>query len=113
MSSQAEANLSALIESTEDLIWSVDLEYRLITFNRAFEQDIKRNYGVQAAPGMRPEDLLPPARAALWDPFYKRAQSEGSFRIEYVLAKDGPSSFRSIQSSSMEKPRAFPSSAKT
>jgi len=34
MPNQAEANLSALIESTEDLIWSVDLDYRLITFNR-------------------------------------------------------------------------------
>jgi hypothetical protein len=38
---RAEANLGALIESTEDLIWSVDLNYGLLTFNRAWQDDIR------------------------------------------------------------------------
>src|ERR1035437_2090037 len=29
----AQANFSALIESTQDMIWSVGLDYRLISFN--------------------------------------------------------------------------------
>src|ERR1039457_1393228 len=37
---QAEANLSALIERTNDLIWSVDLDYRLLTFNNALRADV-------------------------------------------------------------------------
>ena len=37
---RADANLAALIESTEDLIWSVDLNYGLLTFNRALQDDI-------------------------------------------------------------------------
>jgi PAS domain S-box-containing protein len=82
---RAEANLAALIESTEDLIWSVDLNYGLLTFNRAFHDDIQWNFGVQPAAGMRAEDLLPPARAALWPPLYDRALSEGPFRAEYSL----------------------------
>jgi len=81
----ADANLSALIESTEDLIWSVDLNYRLLTFNRAFHDNIQRNFGVLSAVGMRPGDVLPPARAALWPPLYDRALSEGPFRMEYSL----------------------------
>ena len=35
---------------------------------------------------MRPVDLMPPARAALWPPLYGRALSEGPFRAEYSLA---------------------------
>jgi PAS domain S-box-containing protein len=83
---RADANLAALIESTEDLIWSVDLNYGLLTFNRAFHDNIQRNFGVRSAVGMRPEDLLPPARAALWPPLFERALSEGAFRAEYWLA---------------------------
>jgi hypothetical protein len=41
---QAEANLSALIESTEDLIWSVDLDDCLVTFNSALKQHISSHY---------------------------------------------------------------------
>jgi PAS domain S-box-containing protein len=35
---------------------------------------------------MRPQDLLPPERAALWTPLYERALAEGPFRVEYSLA---------------------------
>ena len=82
---QAEANLAALIESTEDLIWSVDLDYRLTTFNGALRQNIEETFGVRLEMGMRHYELLPPERAALWPPFYARAISEGPFRMEYSL----------------------------
>jgi len=83
---RADANLAALIESTEDLIWSVDLNYGLLTFNRAFHDNIQGNFGIRSALGMRPVDLLPPERAALWTPLYERVLSEGPFRAEYSLA---------------------------
>jgi PAS domain S-box-containing protein len=83
--SQAAANLSALIESTEDLIWSVDLDYRLLTFNRVLQQAFERSYGVLVAAGKRGEDLLPPERAALFPPLYERALTQGPFRTEYTL----------------------------
>jgi PAS domain S-box-containing protein len=82
---RAQANLSALIESTEDLIWSVDLNLGLVTFNQAFRAHIAGNYGVRAAAGMRSEDLVPPAKAALWPPLFQRALSEGPFRVGYSL----------------------------
>ncbi len=82
---QAKANLSALIESTQDLIWSVDLEYRLIAFNKALEKDIQNTCGVQLEVGKVFHDALPPERAALWPPFYERALYIGSFRAELVL----------------------------
>jgi PAS domain S-box-containing protein len=82
---QAEANLRALIESTGDLIWSVDLNYGLLTFNKAFCDHIERNFGVRAAVGMRPEDVLPPERVAIVRPLFQRALSEGPFQVEYSL----------------------------
>jgi diguanylate cyclase (GGDEF)-like protein/PAS domain S-box-containing protein len=80
---QVEANLTALIESTEDYIWSVDLHYGLIAFNRAVQKDYENSFGTHAAVGMRPEQLLPPAIAANWPPLYERALREGPFRVEY------------------------------
>jgi len=85
MPNQAKANLSALIESTEDLIWSVNLDYRLIAFNSAFQKHIEDTFGVRPEVGMCPEDFAPPERAALWPPIYERVLREGPFRVEYPL----------------------------
>ncbi len=83
---RAKANLSALIESTEDPIWSVDREDRLTVFNRAVQQHVESMFGVRLAPGMRPSDIAPPERAGLMPALYKRARSEGAFRVEFPLA---------------------------
>jgi diguanylate cyclase (GGDEF)-like protein/PAS domain S-box-containing protein len=81
----AEADLTALIESTRDLVWSVDLDYRLTAFNGALRQNIEETFGVRLEIGMRHYELFPPERAVLWQQFYARAISEGPFRIEYSL----------------------------
>ncbi|MGA9667684.1 MAG: PAS domain S-box protein, partial [Terracidiphilus sp.] len=85
MRNQAEASLSALIESTEDHIWSVGLDDRLTLFNRAFQRHIERHFGVQIAAGMSAADLFPPERAALWPAYFERARTKGPFRTAYTL----------------------------
>ena len=82
---KAEANLAALIESTKDLIWAVDLGYRLVAFNGAMAENIETNFGISVKLGMLPEELLPPERARFWRPMYDRALREGSFVVEYGL----------------------------
>ena len=82
----AGAHLRALIESTRDMIWSVDLEYRLVTFNKAVSDEFKYNHGIKAKAGMGPGDLSTPDRAALWPPLYERALKEGPFQTEYRMA---------------------------
>jgi diguanylate cyclase (GGDEF)-like protein/PAS domain S-box-containing protein len=81
-----EANLLALFESTRDLVWSVDLEYRLLAFNRALREHIERNFGARIGLGRGPEEFLPPDRAALWPPLYERALASGPYYTEYPLA---------------------------
>ena len=85
---QAAANLYALIESTEDLIWSVDLNYGILTFNSALQRHLERYFGTQIAIGKRPEDLLPPERAAIWLTLFQRAIAQGPFRAELPIAND-------------------------
>jgi PAS domain S-box-containing protein len=79
------AHLVALIESTQDLIWSVDLEFRILTFNRAFAENFLRNWGVAVRAGMTPAEILPPSRAQFWPPLFSRALRDGPFRTEYTL----------------------------
>ncbi len=80
------AHLRALIESTRDMIWSVDLNYRLNTFNKALSDEFRNNHGIKAKAGMGPGDLLPPALAARWPPLYERALKEGPYQTEFRMA---------------------------
>jgi PAS domain S-box-containing protein len=53
--------LSALVDSTSDMIWSVDSEgFGLLTFNRGLYEYFLNQRGIRIEAGMCPEDLLPP-----------------------------------------------------
>ncbi|MEQ8676627.1 MAG: ammonium transporter [Aggregatilineales bacterium] len=43
---QNEANLTALIENTQDMIWSIDRDYRVVTLNSSFRTVYDLAYGV-------------------------------------------------------------------
>lgn len=79
------AHLSALVDSTQDLIWSVDLDYSLITFNQALADCLLKSYGILASAGSRVHDWLPPEIASQWQSRYARALAEGPYRVEYQL----------------------------
>ena len=85
MPKNAEANLLDLIESSEDMWGSVDLDYRMVVFNKNFERYVQSCFGVQVVKGMNPMDILPPERAAAWPVFYQRALTQGGFRTEHTL----------------------------
>jgi PAS domain S-box-containing protein len=80
-----QSTILAVMGSTEDLIFSVDLNFDLIVFNTAFQKYSESAYAVKPTPGMPIHELVPPARAALWDTFFQRALAEGSYRIELLL----------------------------
>ena len=81
---EAQANMRVLINSTNDLIWSVDLDFRLLTYNEPLREHIQKVYGTSVFLGARPEDLLPPDRAALFPCLYRQVLDEGSQRQEYT-----------------------------
>jgi PAS domain S-box-containing protein len=83
-------NLSALINNTKDLMWSVDKDFKLITSNQPFDETIRHISGQAIAkgsnilaPGFSPEQLK------RFKIFYDRAFSGESFtEIEYTGIPD-------------------------
>ena len=72
-------NLKALIDNTDDLMWSVDSDFKLITCNRAFREKVKflSNQTANKGGGVLPISLR-------FIAFYARAFSGESFiEIEY------------------------------
>ncbi len=73
----SEANLNATINNTEILIWSVDRELNLLTFNKAFFDHMKTRYGTEIKVGERILAGLPPGSVneldANWNQRYLRA----------------------------------------
>jgi signal transduction histidine kinase len=79
---ETRANLTALIESSTDFIWSVDCRERLLTFNSNLATFLRRTHGTDPSLGMPCDQLLPPDRARMWTGLYQRAFREGPYRIE-------------------------------
>jgi PAS domain S-box-containing protein len=87
----SEAKLTALIENTSAAIWSVDREYRYVTFNSHFQRQALELIGRLPTVGMKLEDLLPPEKAAERTQLYERALAGEHFVTEVVFAmKSGP-----------------------
>jgi len=73
-------NLYALINNTDDLMWSVDRNFRLITSNQAFDNMIKKMSGIQVEKG---ENILSwsfdKALQARYKKYYERAFAGETF----------------------------------
>lgn len=87
----SQATLSTIIDSTADMIWSVDSEtLRLLTFNRSFGLYLSMNRGISAAAGMGVEELASSEEEiGFWRDVYRRGIEKGSFAIEL---NEGPGS---------------------
>jgi PAS domain S-box-containing protein len=77
------AFLLALMNSTDDLIWTVDAkEFKLTSYNRAFEEFLQEILGLKVTVGLTAREILPAAFAQRWDAFYARVLREGTFSTE-------------------------------
>ena len=85
---EAKAINDAIVNSTPDLIWSVDAErFNLLAYNQAMRDYFSHLRHVELRIGM-PQDelLLPGAHRAYWLELYRRALAEGGFTEEYVVS---------------------------
>jgi PAS domain S-box-containing protein len=83
---EAQTLTNAIVDSTSDLIWSVDPEnFGLLTFNFGLRNYFIKGREMQIEVGMRPEELFPPGEfVQKWREFYQRALMDGSYTIEYI-----------------------------
>lgn len=80
------SNLEALINSTNDLIWSVNTECKLIASNKAFVAEMLQSVGVEFKPGddLMVSQLFPEDFLAYWKTLYDRAFAGEAFIEEIV-----------------------------
>jgi PAS domain S-box-containing protein len=78
---------NAIVESTSDMIWSVDPErFGLLTYNRGLLDYFEEERGMQIKLGDRPEELFPDAEFVdRWHLMYNRALKEKSYCLEYQV----------------------------
>jgi len=82
--------LTSLINSTSDMIWSVDAErFGILTYNQGLYDRFNNAYDIQLKGGETPEDLLPPDFARKWHDLYQRALAEGPYTTEYEAYAEG------------------------
>jgi PAS domain S-box-containing protein len=87
-----QTNQEALINNTNDLIWSVDNQLRLITANRAFIESLQASAGRTVKPGddLIMRDVFPDEFLNAWVAMYERGLSGESFEAEiYTAAGEG------------------------
>jgi PAS domain S-box-containing protein len=77
-----QANLTALLENTNDSIWSVDRNYCLIAYNSQIVEAFLLGYGVRLAPGMRIVDQVSEDEGISWARLYDRALQGERFSVE-------------------------------
>jgi len=83
---QMQSNLTALVESTDDLIWSVDTGGRMLAYNRALAEHIRKSHGVEIQPGDAQYEQLPAPLVRAWRELYRRALAEGAYRTEFDIS---------------------------
>jgi PAS domain S-box-containing protein len=76
-----QANLTALIENTEDLIVSIDLDYRVLAMNTRYQTLFEAQFGKTLALGDSPLDFVGEI-APLWKAMFDRALGGERFREE-------------------------------
>ncbi len=80
-------NLEAIINSTNDLIYSVDAEKFLVTmFNQSLATGMRSRYGVEVRVGAAPEELLPAPYDGYFKEFFRRAVRDGRFQTGYTTS---------------------------
>jgi len=78
----SQANLNATINNTEVMIWSVDRNLRLLTFNREFFRYMQDRYGLELQPGILTRDSIGPELADWWEQKYYQALAGEKVTIE-------------------------------
>lgn len=79
------AQLEAIFESTDDIIYSVDTKYNIINFNSALKDFIKRSYNCDIKRGQSFMKFVPYKIAKEWKNYYDNAIGTGRHNFEYYI----------------------------
>ena len=89
------ANLNALVESTGDVIWSVNADHALITFNAAFALAVEARTGHEPSVGDGPEELYPSDQAIWFQQAYDEVMRTG--RVSKIRSEEMDGELRQLE----------------
>jgi PAS domain S-box-containing protein len=73
--------LRSIIDSTEDLVWSVDKDYKLLYYNASFKNTVEKIFGLIVKEDILLKDVFP-REYHVWTEFYERAVVDGKFQVD-------------------------------
>lgn len=80
------SNLLSLINSTEDIIWFIDLNKRVVLANEATIAAFKRGRGVDVKPGILTTDFWPRQETGYYDQIFESALRGKTLQLNYTAA---------------------------
>ncbi len=79
-------NLQSLIDNTENSIWSLDTEYKIITASKVYRQDMKNIFDADIVPGFDVRQLFShPAYPPDWKQQYKDVFSGKELFVNFIF----------------------------
>ena len=84
---ESQALLKSIIDSTSDMIWSVDSKnFGLLQWNNSFYDYFNKERGIKIGVGMSPSDLFPVGSDFIefWRDKFSKVLAEGSYSLEYT-----------------------------
>lgn len=95
---QHEQNLLALINNTDDLMWSVDCDFNYFIFNEPYKRNYKRAFGEDLYVGKSALNLKQgSAHVQKWKALYQRALNGEKFTVDMDFALEEDSYFTTIR----------------
>jgi PAS domain S-box-containing protein len=82
---ESEARLTALIENTNDIMWSVDRDFYFTTMNSSFRTLMLIFYGTKIDLGENLKEVLPKQIRDEWVDYHEKALAGQRFSVEFSL----------------------------
>jgi len=79
---ESRANVTAIIENTNDSIWAIDTKYQIIYINNVFKTEFQLAFGVQLEKGMNLVQSIPIHLRQFWKDKYDSVLSNQHFVFE-------------------------------
>lgn len=80
---ESEARLTALIENTTDLVWSIDNDFNFTAMNNSFKSLFKQNFNTNIKVGENLLELLPENLKKEWIENHKKSLKGERFSVEF------------------------------
>ncbi len=77
-----------IINSTDDFIWSVDPDYKIILWNKSVNDFISGFYGMEIKSGLSLEEAFPEETFSIFIELLDRVKTEGELHVDIRISRD-------------------------